>query len=126
VHALLHTAIEYGYDAKLLQASLDVNARQRQIIIHKLQEKLRILKGRTVGLLGSPSGRIQTTFATRRACRSRSGCGRSARGCEPTPRWRWRADHHFPENAARAHAVGCSTVLDFKAFGERAASWRSG
>jgi UDPglucose 6-dehydrogenase len=52
VHALLHTATEYGYDARLLQASLEVNARQRQVVIQKLQEKLRILKGRTVGLLG--------------------------------------------------------------------------
>jgi UDPglucose 6-dehydrogenase len=29
-----------------------VNAEQRQVVIHKLQEKLRILKGRTIGLLG--------------------------------------------------------------------------
>jgi len=52
VHALLHTAREYGYESKLLQASLDVNAAQRQMVIQKLQEKLYILKGRTIGLLG--------------------------------------------------------------------------
>jgi UDPglucose 6-dehydrogenase len=52
VRALLHTAREYGYDGKLLRASLEVNAAQRQMVIQKLQEKLFILKGRTVGLLG--------------------------------------------------------------------------
>ena len=52
VHALLHTAAEYGYSGKLLQASLDVNTAQRQMVIQKLQEKLFILKGRTIGILG--------------------------------------------------------------------------
>jgi UDPglucose 6-dehydrogenase len=52
VQSLLHTAKEYGCQAKLLEASLDVNSCQRQLVIQKLQEKLFILKGRTVGLLG--------------------------------------------------------------------------
>jgi UDPglucose 6-dehydrogenase len=52
VNALLHTAREYGYESRLLAASLDVNAAQRQLAIQKLQEKLFILKGRTIGLLG--------------------------------------------------------------------------
>jgi UDPglucose 6-dehydrogenase len=52
IQALLHTAREYGYAGKLLQASLEVNCEQRQMVIQKLQEKLRILKGRTIGLLG--------------------------------------------------------------------------
>jgi len=52
IHALLHTAAEYGYESRLLQASLDVNAAQRHMVIQKLQEKLFILKGRTIGLLG--------------------------------------------------------------------------
>jgi len=52
VHALVHTAREYGYTSRLLQSSLDVNAEQRQMVIQKLQEKLHILKGRTIGLLG--------------------------------------------------------------------------
>jgi UDPglucose 6-dehydrogenase len=52
IHALLSTAREYGYESKLLQASLDVNAAQRQMVIQKLQEKLFILKGRTIALLG--------------------------------------------------------------------------
>jgi len=52
IHALLHTAQEYGYEGKLLKASLEVNAAQRQMVIQKLQEKLFILKGRAIGLLG--------------------------------------------------------------------------
>ena len=52
VNALLHTAREYGYESRLLRASLDVNTAQRLLVIQKLQEKLFILKGRTVGLLG--------------------------------------------------------------------------
>ena len=52
IQSLLHTAREYGYSSKLLQATLDVNAAQRQMVIQKLQEKLYILKGRTIGLLG--------------------------------------------------------------------------
>lgn len=52
VSALLHTAREYGYHARLLEASLEVNAAQRNTVIQKLQEKLFILKGRTIGLLG--------------------------------------------------------------------------
>jgi UDPglucose 6-dehydrogenase len=52
IQSLLHTSREYGYECKLLQASLDVNTAQRLMVIQKLQEKLYILKGRTIGLLG--------------------------------------------------------------------------
>ena len=52
VQALLHTAREYGYSSRLLAATLEVNTAQRQMVIQKLQEKLFILKGRTIGLLG--------------------------------------------------------------------------
>ncbi len=52
IQSLLHIAGEYGYQARLLEASLAVNRQQRHLVIQKLQEKLYILKGRTVGLLG--------------------------------------------------------------------------
>jgi UDPglucose 6-dehydrogenase len=52
ISSLLHTAEEYGYHASLLEASVKVNRLQRQIVIQKLQEKLFILKGRTIALLG--------------------------------------------------------------------------
>lgn len=50
--SLLHTAIEYGLQARLLESSLAVNYAQRMTVIQKLQERLFILKGRTIGLLG--------------------------------------------------------------------------
>jgi UDPglucose 6-dehydrogenase len=52
IQSLLHIASEYGYQARLLEASLAVNRLQRHLVIQKLQEKLYILKGRTIGLLG--------------------------------------------------------------------------
>ena len=52
IQSLLHTAGEYGYQARLLEAALAVNRAQRQLVIQKLQEKLFILKGRTIALLG--------------------------------------------------------------------------
>jgi UDPglucose 6-dehydrogenase len=52
ISSLLHTAAEYGYQARILEASLAVNRMQRGLVIQKLQEKLFILKGRTVTLLG--------------------------------------------------------------------------
>src|SRR5437879_1034790 len=52
INALLHTAGEYGYRARLLEATLEINRAQRLLAIQKLQEKLFILKGRTIALLG--------------------------------------------------------------------------
>lgn len=52
VSALLHTADDYGYEAELLRATIDVNTRQRLLSLEKLQQMLKILKGKTVGLLG--------------------------------------------------------------------------
>lgn len=52
VSALVHTATDYGYEATLLEAAISVNQRQRVIVIEKLQQTLKILKGKTVGLLG--------------------------------------------------------------------------
>ncbi|HAN73038.1 MAG TPA: UDP-glucose 6-dehydrogenase [Planktothrix sp. UBA8407] len=52
VSALIHTADDYNYDAQLLKSAVEVNNRQRTIAIDKLQQVLKILKGKTVGLLG--------------------------------------------------------------------------
>lgn len=52
VSALIHTSDDYGYDAKLLKSAVEVNQRQRTLAIDKLQQALKILKGKTVGLLG--------------------------------------------------------------------------
>ena len=50
--ALIHTGADYGYDAQLLKATVSVNQQQRTIAIQKLQNSLKILKGKTIGLLG--------------------------------------------------------------------------
>ncbi|MBE9030826.1 UDP-glucose/GDP-mannose dehydrogenase family protein [filamentous cyanobacterium LEGE 11480] len=52
VSALIHTADDYGYEAQLMKAAVEVNQRQRSITLEKLQQVLKILKGKTVGLLG--------------------------------------------------------------------------
>ncbi|MEM1291435.1 MAG: UDP-glucose/GDP-mannose dehydrogenase family protein [Cyanobacteria bacterium P01_H01_bin.162] len=52
VLALLHTADDYGYEADLLKATVSVNQHQRTIALEKLQQELKILKGKTIGLLG--------------------------------------------------------------------------
>jgi UDPglucose 6-dehydrogenase len=52
VSALVHTADDYGYEAHLLKAAVSVNERQRIIGVEKLQQVLKILKGKTIGLLG--------------------------------------------------------------------------
>jgi UDPglucose 6-dehydrogenase len=50
--ALIATASEYNYEMPIVRAARDVNSRQRQIAVERLQDELRILKGRRIGLLG--------------------------------------------------------------------------
>lgn len=50
--ALVSTAKEYGLSMLIVQAAREVNYRQRERMIEKLQRELKILKGRTIGLLG--------------------------------------------------------------------------
>jgi UDPglucose 6-dehydrogenase len=50
--ALLAVAAEYGYTMPIASAAREVNARQRQLIIEKLQTALKVLRGRTIGILG--------------------------------------------------------------------------
>ncbi len=52
VSALVDIAKEYGYEPSLLHSTVDVNKRQRHVPVHKLQEVLKIIKGKTIGLLG--------------------------------------------------------------------------
>lgn len=52
VSALIHTASDYGYAAELLKAAVSVNEHQRVVVIEKLQKTLKVLKGKTIGLLG--------------------------------------------------------------------------
>jgi UDPglucose 6-dehydrogenase len=52
VSALVHTADDYGYEAQILRAAVSVNQKQRLMVVEKLQQVLKILKGKTIGLLG--------------------------------------------------------------------------
>ncbi len=50
--ALVATAAEYGLEMPIVKAARDTNRRQRERVVEKLLAELRILKGRTIGLLG--------------------------------------------------------------------------
>ncbi len=52
VAALIDIAREYHYEPSLLAATVEVNRRQRLVAVQKLQETLKIIKGKTIGLLG--------------------------------------------------------------------------
>lgn len=52
VSALTHIAADYGFQTKILQAVIEVNQSQRLVALEKLQQLLKILKGKTIGLLG--------------------------------------------------------------------------
>jgi UDPglucose 6-dehydrogenase len=46
------TAAEYGLDMPIVKAAREMNRRQRDRVVEKLLGELKILKGRTIGLLG--------------------------------------------------------------------------
>lgn len=50
--ALIALAAEYGYEMPITEAARNVNAQQRRIAVEKLQEALKVLQGRTIGVLG--------------------------------------------------------------------------
>lgn len=50
--ALIAMGAEYGYEMPIVMAAREVNWQQRQRLIHRLQEVLKVLRGRTIALLG--------------------------------------------------------------------------
>ena len=50
--ALIATAGEYGLHMPIVESARTVNSRQRDRVVEKLLHELKILKGRTIGLLG--------------------------------------------------------------------------
>ncbi len=50
--ALVATAQEYGISTPIVEAAREINRRQRERVVEKLLGELKILKGRTIGLLG--------------------------------------------------------------------------
>jgi UDPglucose 6-dehydrogenase len=49
---MVSTASEYGLEMPIVRAAREVNQNQRERVIEKLLGEIRILKGRTIGLLG--------------------------------------------------------------------------
>lgn len=52
IRALMGVAREYNCPTAMLESTIAINQRQRLVPITKLQEELKIIKGRTIGLLG--------------------------------------------------------------------------
>lgn len=50
--ALLRTAGEYAYEMPIVAAAREVNEARRQAIVDKLQHSLKVIRGRTVAVLG--------------------------------------------------------------------------
>lgn len=50
--AIISIAKEYDYNTELLNSTINVNLQQRHNIVKKLQQALKIIKGRTIGILG--------------------------------------------------------------------------
>jgi UDPglucose 6-dehydrogenase len=50
--ALITTAGEYHHDMPIVRAAREVNEQQRRVVVDRLLDELRILKGRRIGLLG--------------------------------------------------------------------------
>jgi UDPglucose 6-dehydrogenase len=50
--ALLHIADDAGYDMKIVKATVAVNARQKQLMVTKIESVMGGVKGKTVGVLG--------------------------------------------------------------------------
>src|SRR5215472_1674280 len=50
--ALVATAAEYGLTMPIVDSAREINKRQRERVVDKLLAELKILKGRTIGLLG--------------------------------------------------------------------------
>ncbi len=50
--AIVSTAADYDYELQIVKKAIEVNERQRLHVVDRLQEKLKVLRGRTIGLLG--------------------------------------------------------------------------
>lgn len=52
VRALLALGDQYGYEMPLARGTLEVNMRQRRVVVEKLQQALKVVRGSTVALWG--------------------------------------------------------------------------
>ncbi len=91
VKALVHSASEYGFDAKLLKSVEAVNRNQKQVLFQKVQRVFRraACAARRSRCGASRSSRIRTTCARRPRASSWKRCGPRARRCARTTRSPW-------------------------------------
>ena len=52
ISALIHTGEQYDFEMPLSSAAININRRQRDEVIKKLQGALKVIRGSTIGLLG--------------------------------------------------------------------------
>jgi UDPglucose 6-dehydrogenase len=52
ISSLIHTAREYDCPSRLLDSTVEVNNQQRLIPVRKLQERLKLIKGKTIAVWG--------------------------------------------------------------------------
>jgi UDPglucose 6-dehydrogenase len=93
--ALIHTGAEYGLTLSIVGAAREVNRRQRVNVVDKLLHELKILKGRTIGLLGLAfkpnTDDLRDAPAIDIAARlAQHGC--RVRGHDPVAMDRWRQE----------------------------------
>ncbi|VBB09793.1 udp-glucose/gdp-mannose dehydrogenase dimerisation [Lucifera butyrica] len=50
--SIINDAGQYGYSMNVLQAALEANTRQRYVVIEKLQQELKVIRGSIIGILG--------------------------------------------------------------------------
>lgn len=50
--AIVNTAAEYDYELQIVKGAIEVNDRQRLHVVDRLQENLKVLRGKTIGVLG--------------------------------------------------------------------------
>jgi UDPglucose 6-dehydrogenase len=113
--ALISTAKEYGLSMPIVQAAREINHCQRVRVIEKLLAELKILKGRTIGLLGlafkphtddlrdAPAIEIATQLIER---------GAKVRAHDPVALPRARREHADPDIAFCEDPVEMATDAD--------------
>src|SRR5271170_4027826 len=107
--ALVATAREYNISMPIVEAAREVNRRQRDRVVEKLLGELKILKGRTIGLLGlafkpnTDDLREAPAIAIARKLLER-GC--KVKVHDPVAMERFR--HEYPDLAA----LGCESAED--------------
>jgi UDPglucose 6-dehydrogenase len=95
--ALVATASEYGLNMPIVKAAREVNEHQRQRVVDKLLAELKILKGRTIGLLGlsfKPDTDDLREAPALDVAKRLLGRGARVQAHDPVAMDRFKRDHH--------------------------------